>query len=269
MWRNSFLLLIASVYHFYQCHCNNSLLDPRGITFSGNYMITDCEIAGRSTEVLELLPQVWQGLQLVLSDLEHGTASRYGVRTFLKTNTNAKMARGIFQAIADGRDLEFGQPVIGCLSPHNLTPSQEAIYNMSCVDHPNLVVAAAAFPRHGLVALCPEFWTLETFPEHDDCPAIGGRRGRRHFEDLGMGLTRTKFAALLHELIHLYNPLEDYEDPEEYSAEGCMELDAHKSIRNAGNLAFYASSKTAFHGPLIIPFSRFCRLDCIHWLTGF
>ena len=228
--------------------------------YSGNYMITDCEIAGWSTEILQLLPRVWQGLQLVLSDLEHGTASRHGVRTFLKTNDNAKAATKIFQAIADGRDLELGQPVIGCLSPAFLTPTQESIYNMSCVDHPKLVVAAAAFPRHGLVALCPEFWTLEDFPVHDGCPAVGGRRGRREFEDLGLGLTRTKFAALLHELVHLYNPLEDFESPEEYSAEGCMELDAHRSIRNAGNLALYAASKTPFHRPSIVPFPRFSLL---------
>lgn len=232
-------------------------------------MITDCEIAGRSTEILELLPRVWQALQLVLSDLKHGTASRHGVRTFLKTNNNAKVTKKVFQAIADGRDLEFGQPVIACLSPDNLTPSQETLFNMSCLDHPKLVVAAAAFPKHGIVALCPEFWRLEAFPDHDGCPVVGGRRGRRQFEDLGLGLIRTKFAALLHELVHLYNPLQTFEDPEEYSAEGCMELSAHKSIRNAGNLAFYAASKTTFHILSVTLFFWCFHFHRIYRLTGF
>ena len=247
MWWVSFHLLIAIAYIICQCQCSNSLLNSRGIIHSGKYLIVDCENVGRSTDIIQLLPRVWKALQSVISDLEHGTASHHGVRTFLKTNENAEMARKIFQDIADGQDLHFGPPVIGCLRSENLTPEQEIIFKQSCVDHPNLTISAATFPTSGLIALCPEFWKLETFPVHEDCPAVSGRRGHRKFDDLGLGLTSTKFAVLLHELTHLYNPLEDFEDPEVYTAEGCLQLDAQKSISNAGNLAIYAASKTTFH----------------------
>ena len=238
-------LLFAFTYNFHASLCANPL-NSREILSSGNYAIQNCEKIGRSTEILQLVPQLQQALHLVLLDLEHGTASRHGFRAFLKSNANVPVVREVFQAIANGSDVKTYKPMIECLSPEGLTPEQLAVYRMLCATRPGFeAVSAGALPIHGLVCLCPYFWTHAAFPEVDDCPTVSGRRGQRRFVDDDGGFGETQFAVLVHELVHLYNPIDGgLEYAEVYSAQECVELDARQSVRNAENWALYAAGES-------------------------
>ncbi|KAL8829307.1 MAG: hypothetical protein Q9170_006228 [Blastenia crenularia] len=218
-------------------------------TPSGNYLIKNCLRANHSTEIHAFLPKVWQNLQLVLADLDHGTASRHGFRTFFKSNTNLPLAKKVFRAIADGQNLETGKPAIECLSPENLPEDLMGTYRMLCVPARGMKAQqAAALPGFGVVAICPLFWkdAFADFPENDDCIEVGGRRGRRRFLERGGALGDTRFSALVHELVHLYNPMDAASKVREvYDAQECVELDARRSVGNAENWAYYADSVVA------------------------
>ncbi|KAL8734116.1 MAG: hypothetical protein Q9181_003305 [Wetmoreana brouardii] len=234
----------------------NDRLKTRSLESSGNYRITNCDLICRSRDVLSLLPQVWEALQSVLADLEHGTASRHGFRTFFKTNASLPHVKSVFQAIANGRYLRGRQPIIECLSDENLEPHQRVTYNIVCPSRISGPVPAGSLPYHGLMVICPPFWTRATFPYGDGCPAVGGRRGQRRFVDTGADLSDTQFAIIVHELMHLYNPRDAVtKQGEAYSAQDCLELDPQKSIQNAGNFALYAAGKHCKSPSEVVPMS--------------
>ena len=236
-------LFIVYMYLAQCCLCI-SLLEPRDLVYSGNYVITNCNASDQSTGVIQLLPRVSQALQLVLGDLKHGTTSRHGFPTFLKSNIHLPIIRNTLRAISDGEELKTGKTTIECSNPYDRTPGKLDMYNMACFERPQFPVVASAFPDHGLVVLCPDFWTLKAFPNIDDCPAVSGRRRHRKFVEYGSGLIYSQFASLLHELIHLYNPVDGgLELGEVYTAQDCTNLDSRKSIRNAGNWALYAAGE--------------------------
>lgn len=164
----------------------------------------------------------------------------HGFRAFFKTDANIPLIRNVLQAIAIGKNLTTGKPMIECFTPNSPT------YCFACSVTPSqdLAATAAAFPEHGLVALCPLFWTLPTFPTLQSCPAVIGRRGHLHFADDGFAFVYTKFGTLLQELVHLYNPL-DAGGEEVYTAQASIELAARKCLGNAANWAFYASAVVA------------------------
>ena len=62
--------------------------------------------------------------------------------------------------------------------------------------------------------------------------------------DSGWGLRDTKFAILVHELVHLYNPLDGAaKTAEKYWAQDCVDLGVQESVGNAENWALYAACK--------------------------
>ncbi|KAI4176944.1 MAG: hypothetical protein LQ343_000801 [Gyalolechia ehrenbergii] len=244
---------ITLAYFFYliTCHTQESLADrlppqDRDQTTSGNYIIKNCERINRSQHLHQFLPEVWQGLQLVLSDLELGTASRHGFSTFFKSNINRPIARHVYRAIANGTDLPTGKPIIECTSP-DMGYSEELyrVFLWLCSPRPPSFKRnqAAAIVDQGTVILCPAFWDFVDFPGIDDCVSVGGRRGRKRFLDSGGTLVDTKYSVLLHELMHLYNPFDGANKTDEvYDIQGCADLDKIKSVANAENWAYYADS---------------------------
>ncbi|KAL8684455.1 MAG: hypothetical protein Q9224_006341, partial [Gallowayella concinna] len=221
-------------------------LEQRDPNNSGNYSILHCSTNPRSSRIIDLLPQVFQSIQLVLRDLDHGTASRHGYRTFFKTNTHLPLVKKVFQDMAQGRKLNYTNPLITCLNPYNESPTESSADSMMCgLSQPgHKMIGAAAFPTSGLLIICPHFWTSPTFPRAgvDTCPLVtyGDRRHRRFAED-GRALMNTQFALLVRELARLYNPLMRGPAEEVDGAQECLELDAENSIRNAGNWALYAA----------------------------
>lgn len=78
----------------------------------------------------------------------------------------------------------------------------------------------------------------------DDCVGVTGRRGRRKFVDTGWALRETRFSVLIHELVHLYNPLDAASTTAEvYDIQPCADLDKKRSVGNAENWALYAACK--------------------------
>lgn len=243
MHRRLCSLLAIYTYLSLCCLCN-SISNTRDLVYSGNYALTDCNARGESAGIFQLLPQVWQALQLVLVDLEHGTSSRHGFRTFLKSNGNLPLVSKTLRAISDGKDLKTGRPMIECPNPDDMAPEKLATYKMACFGQPESPLAASALPYHGVVVLCPSFWTFKAFPSMDDCPAVSGRRGHKEFVEYGSGLIYNQFAVLVHELVHLYNPVDqEFELGEVYSAQECTNLNSRRSVRNANNWALYAAGE--------------------------
>ncbi|KAL8714658.1 MAG: hypothetical protein Q9220_001607 [cf. Caloplaca sp. 1 TL-2023] len=246
------LIWVVSLKNIEVLAADETLPPERDSTTSGNYYIINCQRANHSEEIHQLLPQTWQSLQLVLADLEQGVASRHGYRSFFKTNANLPLAKQVFRAIADGRPLKTGNPVIECLTLDSAsTPQMVSTYNMLCTPQPGQKPQhAAVVPRHGVVALCPNFWKNPHFPGESNCLSVVGRRGKRKFMETGESLGDTRFSILLHELVHLYNPLDSAaRTAEVYEAQQCVDLDEHASVANAENWAYYAACATRFPPP--------------------
>ncbi|KAI4191169.1 MAG: hypothetical protein L6R41_000306 [Letrouitia leprolyta] len=241
------LFLISCQAHESDVADNITFRDHGDQTNSGNYIVNNCACINRSKELQIFLPQVWQALQLVLTDLEHGTASRHGFSTFFKSNTNRPIARQVYRAIADGKDLPTGRPIIECVCP-DFSVDDEPLFRVFlyvCGPRPPSFQhhLASALVAHGTVVLCPAFWDFDTFPDVDDCVPVAGRRGRKRFLDSGRSLGDTRFSVLVHELIHLYNPLDRSANrtDEVYDIQQCAaDLDKDESVSNAQNWAYYA-----------------------------
>ena len=224
-------------------------------------MISNCNRSGYSDDLRQLLPEIQQALRRNIIDLDSGTTSVHGFRTFFKSNSNVAIIKSVFQAIIAGANTNSGdRPIIECLNPEDMTEEDQIeVYNKFCRSARRGVVEAMDFPKTSLVVLCPRFWDHPRFPISDDCIDVNGRRGRAHFSERGLGLIHTRFSSLVHELVHLYNPLDAaYLKGEVYSAQECMALDADRSMENASNWALYAACK--FNLSCWLQVRR--RLDC-------
>ncbi|KAI4122905.1 MAG: hypothetical protein LQ338_005557 [Usnochroma carphineum] len=256
---NLFLYLFLLI----TCCTHQSLADDeprreRDSRTSGNYIINNCQRVHHFPQLDQLLNQSRQALELVLSDLELGTGSPHGFRTFFKSNTNLPIAKQVFRAIAGGQNLTTGKPpAIECVSPEGLTGQILATYRKLCTPAGREPSHAASLPLRGTIVLCPTFWEAPDFPGVDDCVGVSGRRGKRLYVDNGWTLRDTKFAILVHELVHLYNPSDGAaKTAEVYDIRDCAELDKDQSVGNAENWAIYAACE--FDPVFFLPFSALC-----------
>ena len=240
-----FLYLLFTVTYCSPGLPTNDSLESRTLLTSGNYVLLYCEHNNRSAELLELLPQVWQAVQLVLQDLQYGIASRHGYRAFFKSDVHLPVLETVFKNMAAGRNVHQRHPVIDCLNPHGETPTQSSAYSRMCEQRQEHRPVRAEAWRSGFVTLCPDFWTFPAFPTSPDaCPSVAGSRWRRQFAEDGSRLTDTQFSILIDAFVHLYNPLDRESDEDTAStAQECVALDTEKSIRNEGNWVFYAACK--------------------------
>ncbi|KAI4199074.1 MAG: hypothetical protein LQ348_001941, partial [Seirophora lacunosa] len=242
--------ILVYLVHLITCHPPASLaevaLHPRAIDAftTGNYVIRNCERINRSTQLQQLIPHVLQALRLTLADLEQGTGSRHGFHTFFRSNANIPVTRQVFRAMAAGRNVTAGkQPVIECAGPAFYTPQQLEVFNQLCHPPGQLPPSATALPLQGAVVLCPVFWELPVdVPSEPQCAAVTGRRGRKQFVDDGHELRDTQLATLVHELVHMYNPLDGAtKRAEVYDIRALSRLDKDMSVANAENWAVYAA----------------------------
>lgn len=93
--------------------------------------------------------------------------------------------------------------------------------------------------RHsGAVSLCPPFFDLPKTARRAACPLFDPVINR--FVGHGIDFTRTQYAILIHELVHVYN-VPDGMPEEVYDIQGAVDLDAVGSFENAQNFAYYAA----------------------------
>ncbi|KAL8872957.1 MAG: hypothetical protein Q9174_001506 [Haloplaca sp. 1 TL-2023] len=218
-------------------------LESRDDRTGGHYDIWECDGVGQGTGMEQLLPDIIASLDLVLADLERGTASRHGYRTFFKTNTNLASVKQVFGAMKAGYKVNGHYPEIRCLVQEG-REKHDFYFDAMCRESRLGPALSAALPATVSVMVCPAFWNNPDFPNNDGCPAVSGRRGRRRFTDHGTGLSDTRLAVMIHELVHLYNPNDaGPEGEEEYSLQGCADLDASRSLSHASNYALYAAGE--------------------------
>ncbi|KAL8862179.1 MAG: hypothetical protein Q9178_001635 [Gyalolechia marmorata] len=246
-WTIFVYLVHLITWQTHQAHADGNI--PRAIdsSTSGNYTINHCQRVFRSTDVHQLLAQTRETIRLVLSDLKLGIASPHGFRTFFKSNTNLQTVNQVFRAIAQGENLSIGKPPkLECAAPEYYTGPELETYRTLCTPPGRTPSHATSIPPYGVIVLCPEFWEASDFPGEEACLNVVGRRGRRKFADSGAELRNTKLAILLHELVHLYNPLDGASTRAEvYDARECVALDKEASVANAENWALYAASVRA------------------------
>ncbi|KAL8670185.1 MAG: hypothetical protein Q9168_005263 [Polycauliona sp. 1 TL-2023] len=261
-----FLVLIYRPDQSFAAVHNPTSLDT---STSGNYIINNCQRVHHSNDVHQLLARFRQSLPPILSDVEKGTSSSHGFRTFFKSNTNRPIVKNVFRAMLQGQNLTNGErPVIECLSPESMTGDLMPAYRAICTPPRRPPRHAVCLPPEGAIGLCPKFWEEAEFPTIEDCPSVVGRRGAKRFADSGSSLRDTRFAILIHELTHLYNPLDAATKRREvYDAQGCVDLDKSESVANVQNWALYATCELS---PLFVQhrfFQRVHYLECTPSIT--
>ncbi|KAL8922962.1 MAG: hypothetical protein Q9172_003340 [Xanthocarpia lactea] len=198
-WTIFVYLVHLITWQTHQAHADSST--------SGNYTIKNCQRVFRDTDVHQLLAQSRETIRLVLSDLKLGIASPHGFRTFFKSNTNLQTVNQVFGAIAQGENISGKPPILECAAPEYYKGPELETYRKLCTPPGRKPSHATSLPTLGAIVLCPGFWETSDFPGEEACLDVVGRRGRRKFADSGVELRNTKLAILLHELVHLYNPL--------------------------------------------------------------
>ncbi|KAL8720151.1 MAG: hypothetical protein Q9225_002939 [Loekoesia sp. 1 TL-2023] len=229
---------------------------------SGNYAISLCGSAqpdSLASTLLTTLPYIWQQLQNVLVDVELGTASKHGFRSIFKSNKNKSFVRSVFHAIAEGGNITrktgkpsdtFLNPTIICLNPNSEIITNNMFYDYFCVNDAAATrwTAASTEPDTNFVVLCPPFWHLRLGLTDDACPSVVGTRRRRRLEPNDDALMESKYAVLLHELVHLYNPFEpsaEVDIDEKYLIQDLVDLDAAEALANAQSYTAYAAAVQA------------------------
>lgn len=224
---------------------------------SGNYQIGYCNanVPGfnipQAAYLQALLPTVWSHLQELLQDITLGTSSTHGYTAFFKTNSNLEAVRQVFQDIADGSPILTGtwdknianftgpvrstKPVIVCVNPGEPDTINQ---QQNCYQSGNAISVAHVGRHSGAVSLCSHFFDLPRTARRVACPLFDPVINR--FVGHGIDFTRTQYAILVHELVHIYNIPEGM--PEEvYDIQGAVNLDAVASFENAQNFAYYAA----------------------------
>ena len=236
-----FLILSYVGFAFCQSYLGDEMED---YTESGNYLIVYCKAGvprSHAAYLQQLVPFMQSNLQDVLNDVDRGTASP-AYRAFFKTNDNLEAVRQVFADIMNGSSLVAGgqtaSPALGC------TEADEPILNRirgRC----NNPAGTSAFTMqsHKVVFFCPPFWTMRRAARKAACPVIVN--GEVETEPLQ--LKSTKFAVLVHELVHIYNKFDHtrlFDDTEEvYNLTDVVGLNAARSLENAQNFAYYAAGE--------------------------
>ena len=219
--------------------------DIEDYTQSGKYFIVYCKAGvprSHAAYLQQLVPFMQSNLQAVLNDVDRGTASP-AYRAFFKTNNNLDNVRQVFTDIMNGSSLvaagQTASPALVC------TETDEPILNRirgRC----NNPAGTPAFTMQSskVVFFCPSFWTMRRAARKAACPVIVNGE----VETEPRQLRSTKFAVLVHELVHIYNKFDHTQDlfdntEEVYNLTDVVGLNAVRSLENAQNFAYYAAGK--------------------------
>ena len=214
-------------------------------TNSGNYEIDYCkatENGPHTGSLLTLIPLMQDSLQAVLRDVDRGTASP-AYRAFFKTNNSIADVRQVFTHIVNGsavphaglapEDDEWWAPTLVCADANQPFLQYHKVL-CSVAEHPVMNVLQPG----KIISICPIYWGLPRVAQKAACPLVNGD-GKLLTEPFN--LRTTQFAVLVHELVHVYNTLDNKE--EVYDMEDVVGLSAARSLENAQNYASYAAGE--------------------------
>lgn len=212
---------------------------------SGNYLIHLCKSGqpgSEASKLQSLLPQVYNGLQKVITDLQLGTASPHGYSAFFKDDSSKeeillvyqRMAAGAGVAVGEGRNIDpinLRRPTFICVDN---VPETDLLYRY-CMRASN--TPFMYWKETELMPLCPTFWTFKKKARPSDCPLVVANTLTPN-DDRLLG---NQEALLVSILAHLYH---DYGDEKAVRITEVSELNASESLKNPPNYSFYYAGKS-------------------------
>lgn len=247
----SFLLMLGPT--FFRPTLAQGDSQTTDMTQSGNYRILKCNAGQQgslASDLVTLLPRIWNNLQAVITDANHGTASQYGFETFFHGNNNIAYVKEIFQFMADGSPvplptegratnplLNLGYPTIVCIQPGD---PQTALPYATCEAELDMIAATSA---NNFIALCPAFWEYPTEATIDKCPRVR----RNTLTPNTDALKLNQEGIIVEELAHIYGvvPAQSWQEGilETYRIRDAADLDEQSALENGPNFAFYYSGE--------------------------
>ena len=214
----------------------SALHDFHDTVSSGNYLIHLCNDGqpdSKASKLQDLLPQVYDGLQLVITDLQQGTTSLHGYSTFFKDDSSKAIVLQVYQQMAAGASVAVGrnqnvirQPTFVCA---NDAPSTDLLYSY-CLRSPDLAILV--LEKTEVLVLCPYFWTIQSKAILPDCPLVVANTLAPNDDRL----LANQEALLVSNLVHLYH---EVGEGLVYTITDVSDLNVSESLLNPANYAFY------------------------------
>ena len=210
---------------------------------SGNYLIHLCnsgQPGSEASKLQSLLPQVYNGIQKVIADLQLGTASTHGYSAFFKDDSSKAEVSQVFHKMAAGANVilhhvgnndrpYLRRPTFICA---NDVPETDYIYDICVRDRAPLM----NWLQTELIALCPLFWTIKQQATLSECPLVVANELAPNDDRL----LKNQEALLVGSLMHLYH--KQY-DKMVMGIADVSELNSSESKLNAPNYALYYAGK--------------------------
>lgn len=211
---------------------------------SGNYLIHLCNSGqpdSEASKLQKLLPQVYNGLEKVIADLQLGTASTHGYSAFFKNDSSIAEVQLVYQKMAAGAGVVLGRgrnidpisirhPTYICA---NNVPETDLLYQY-CMDAPNTPLMS--WKNTELMPLCRFFWTIKKQARLSDCPLVVANTLTPNDDRL----LNNQEALLVGNLVHLYH---DYLDELIVNIAEASELSTSESLQNVPSYALYYAGK--------------------------
>ena len=207
---------------------------------SGNYLIHLCNYGQPNSEASKLqllLPQVYDGLQLVIADLQQETASLHGYTTFFKDDASKAIVLQVYQQMAAGTSVAVGrnhnvirQPTFICA---NDAPRTDLLYQ-TCLRYPE--TAVLVLTNTEALALCPFFWAIQREAILPNCPLVIANTLAPNDDRL----VANQEAVLVHNLVHFYH---EVSETSVLRITDVSELNVSESLLNPWNYAFYYAGR--------------------------
>ena len=148
----------------------SALVSAEDTVSSGSYLITLCNAGhpnSRASKLQSLLPQVWNGLQNVIADLQLGSASSHGYSTFFKNDSSKEEVLQVYKKIAAGASVARGRrPTFMCVDD---VPETDFLYRYCMRESGSPLMM---WRKTQLIPLCPVFWTIKKQALLPDCPLV-------------------------------------------------------------------------------------------------
>ncbi|CAD6591956.1 MAG: hypothetical protein ASARMPRED_005880 [Alectoria sarmentosa] len=213
---------------------------------SGNYLITKCNSGqpdSEASKLQKLLPQVYNGLQKVIADLQLGTTSTHGYSAFFKNDSSKAEVELVYQNMAAGSSVVLGpgrnidpislrHPTFICA---NNVPETEFLYQY-CAVTPNTPLMY--WMHTELMPLCQQFWTIKKQARLSDCPLLVANTLTPNDDRL----LQNQEALLVGNLVHLYH---DFYPNMIAKITDASELSASESLTNPATYALYYAAVQA------------------------
>lgn len=169
---------------------------------SANYLIHLCNSDlpnSYASKLQKLLPQVVNGLQKVIADLQLGTASVHGYSSFFKNDSSKAEVLQVYENMAAGANVALGnivqRPTLLCAS----NVRQTGLLYQYCIEGDS---ALLNWPDTELMPVCPAFWNTPTKVNSSDCPLVSVNRMAAASDHQ---LFDNQEALLVGNLVHFYH----------------------------------------------------------------